>query len=600
MLSLCPRTIRDAAVRMPEWLTRWRPITVAGVVAAWVVLGLRAETFSRYQLGNPLLVVMADWIPALIWLAFGLLAWRRRPGVTIGPVMALVGLAWFLPTLGPNRWLVGISVVGTNGYLAMIAWLALAYPSGRIGRRYERIYLGVVLAWIGLEAVVDALLVDAGPSSGGVHSGLAVWNNPRLVARIQGWEQPVSAALAAGYVALLVVRFARTSPTGRRTLSGLWVGAAFLATFIVLDNTVFNGSEMVAGSYRTWAVLRAVSFGAIPVAFGLGVVKARASKGRIGRLVDELSAPVQGERLGAALARALGDPTAEVLYRAGSSGVLVDAHGRPRPMPADGCGRAATPVAHQGQELGVLIHDLSLREQPEVVQSVCSAAGLALANARLQAEVLAQLSEVQASRARIVQAGDRERRRIERNLHDGAQQRLTALRLSLRMAATHLNGNHPSLSVELDAAANELEIAIGELRDLARGIHPAILTDEGLRAALDSLIERTPIAVSLAGDLPGPLPPEIEAAAYYLIAEALANVIKHGRASHAKVALIERSGQLTVEVSDDGVGGADPSTGSGLLGLIDRVAAAGGDLSVDSPPGRGTRIVAVLPTRSAE
>jgi signal transduction histidine kinase len=343
-----------------------------------------------------------------------------------------------------------------------------------------------------------------------------------------------------------------------------------------------------------------LSFGAIPVAFGIGVVQARASRGRIGRLVDELSGPGQGERLGAALARALGDPTAEVLYRAGSSGVLVDAQGRARQVPADRQGRAATPVSHQGQELGVLVHDVALREQPEVVQSVCSAAGLALANARLQAEVLAQLSEVQASRARIVQASDRERRRIERNLHDGAQQRLTALRLSLRMAASHLNGSHPALSIELDEAATELEVAIGELRDLARGIHPAILTDEGLRAALDSLIERTPIAVSLAGDLARPLPVEVEAAAYYLIAEALANVIKHAQATGATVSLSERDDRLIVEVTDNGVGGADASAGSGLLGLADRVAAAGGELSVVSPPGQGTRLLAVLPTGAGQ
>jgi PAS domain S-box-containing protein len=216
---------------------------------------------------------------------------------------------------------------------------------------------------------------------------------------------------------------------------------------------------------------------------------------------------------------------------------------------------------------------------------------------RLNAELHARLEELAASRARIVAAGDVERRRLERNLHDGAQQRLVTLALSLRVALAKLDSDPAAARAVLADAGDELALALAELRELARGIHPAVLTDRGLRAAVDVLAGRAPIPVEIA-DIPDErLPEPVEAAAYYLIAEALTNVTKYAHASAVRVRVTAADAGVSVEVSDDGVGGADPATGSGLRGLADRVEALGGSLDVVSPAGAGTSLRAEIPVK---
>jgi signal transduction histidine kinase len=215
---------------------------------------------------------------------------------------------------------------------------------------------------------------------------------------------------------------------------------------------------------------------------------------------------------------------------------------------------------------------------------------------RLNAELQARLEDLAASRARIVSAGDAERRRLERNLHDGAQQRLVTLSLSLRLALTKLETDPEAARALLQSAGSELGQALEELRELARGIHPAVLTDRGLGQAVESLASRVPVTVEV-DELPAArLPEPIEAAAYYLIAEALTNVAKYARASEARVRVARADGSVVVQVSDDGIGGADAAGGSGLRGLADRVEALGGRLDVTSPPGGGTTLRAEIPT----
>jgi PAS domain S-box-containing protein len=213
---------------------------------------------------------------------------------------------------------------------------------------------------------------------------------------------------------------------------------------------------------------------------------------------------------------------------------------------------------------------------------------------RLHAELQARLEELAASRARIVTAGDVERRRLERNLHDGAQQRLVALSLSLRLALQKLDSDPAAARDVLAEVGDELAVALDELRELARGLHPAILSERGLRAAVEMLAGRVPIPVEV--DVPDErLPEPVEAAAYYLISEALTNVTKYARASTVRVRVAPLGGSVVVEVSDDGVGGADPAAGSGLRGLADRVEALGGSLQVISPTGGGTSLRAEIP-----
>jgi PAS domain S-box-containing protein len=205
-----------------------------------------------------------------------------------------------------------------------------------------------------------------------------------------------------------------------------------------------------------------------------------------------------------------------------------------------------------------------------------------------------QEEEIRASRARIVRAADEARRALERNLHDGAQQRLVALSVTLRLVESKLREDAAGAATILEAARGELAHALEELRELARGIHPAVLTDRGLKPAIEALAGRVPIPVEL--ETPAErLTPAVEAAAYYVVAESLTNMAKYGRASSARIALTTVNGTLTVTVADDGVGGADPDRGSGLRGLADRVEALEGRLVVESPPGRGTTISAEIP-----
>jgi signal transduction histidine kinase len=216
-------------------------------------------------------------------------------------------------------------------------------------------------------------------------------------------------------------------------------------------------------------------------------------------------------------------------------------------------------------------------------------------NERLQAQLRARVEELRTSRARIVEATTKERRRLERNLHDGAQQRLVALSLTLRLAQANVGKDPGKAGQLLFAAQEELTLALGELRELARGIHPAILSDRGLEAALEALAGRAPIPVELAEVPSERLPEAIEAAAYFVVAEALTNVVKYAHASQATVSIGRYNGAAIVEVADDGIGGADPTRGSGLRGLADRVTALDGKMMLDSPAGAGTRLRAEIP-----
>jgi signal transduction histidine kinase len=249
-------------------------------------------------------------------------------------------------------------------------------------------------------------------------------------------------------------------------------------------------------------------------------------------------------------------------------------------------------VERQGEPLAALIHDPALDEG--LVRAAAAAAGMAIVNERLQAEVRAQLEEVRASRQRIVEAGDAERRRVERNLHDGAQQRMVTLAISLAMLRDRA-GIDPATAASLDQAAAELKQAIAELRELARGIHPAILTEEGLPAAVEALADRSSVQVRVVAGFDERLPGPIEAIAYFVVSESLANVTKYARASAAQVELSRRNGHLRVEVVDDGVGGAGASRGSGLRGLEDRVSAVRGSFRVQDAPGGGTCVLAEIP-----
>jgi signal transduction histidine kinase len=242
----------------------------------------------------------------------------------------------------------------------------------------------------------------------------------------------------------------------------------------------------------------------------------------------------------------------------------------------------------------MLMHDPALLDEPELLAAVTAAVGMALDNARLQAELRARLDELQGSRARILEAGQQERQRLERNLHDGAQQRLIALSLELGVLEAESDVDSEA-RVRLDRARSEIAASLEELRDVARGLHPAVVSGHGLAVALESLAARAPLPVRLTVAVEGRMPEAVEIAAYYVVSESLANVAKHSNASGATVDVRRAGGQAVIVVIDDGIGGADTELGSGLRGLADRVEALGGRLRMWSPRDGGTRLRAEIP-----
>jgi signal transduction histidine kinase len=320
---------------------------------------------------------------------------------------------------------------------------------------------------------------------------------------------------------------------------------------------------------------------------------ARAS---IADLVVELGDLPDPGRLRDGLAAALRDDTLEVGYWSPASGTYLDGDGAIVRLPAEGARRAATRLDHGASPVAVIIHDASIADDPGLVAAVAAATRLIVENSRLTSTVEEQLAEVSASRARIVEAGDAERRRVERDLHDGAQQQLVTVSLALRLARMRMgDAADPEILTSLDEAAAAAKSALAELRALARGIYPAVLTEAGLGAAIRSLADRSAVPADVTGATTERFSPVVERTAYFVVSEALTNVNKYANATLAHVTIERGPEELTVEVSDDGIGDADPARGSGLNGLVDRLAAIDGSLHVVSPRGAGTTLKATIP-----
>jgi signal transduction histidine kinase len=295
------------------------------------------------------------------------------------------------------------------------------------------------------------------------------------------------------------------------------------------------------------------------------------------------------------LAESLGDRSVAIAYWLPDREAFVDEAGRPVALPEPGSGRAWTAVEQDGRRVAAIVHDAALDTTPELVHAAAAASSLAIDNERLKADLRARVEDLRVSRLRIVEAADEARRRIERDLHDGAQQQLLALALELRVLRASISD--PEAGPLVDALGVRLDAALSDLRELARGIHPAILTRSGLEPAVAALAKRAPVPVHVESSIEGRLAPAVEAAAYFVVAEALTNVARYSEAPEARVHLRrEGEGGIIVLVTDEGVGGADPNAGSGLRGLQDRLAVVDGVLSIDSPPGVGTRLEARIPS----
>ncbi len=549
--------------------------------------------------GHALAIVVVP----LAFLVAGLAAWARRPANRLGPLMVVAAYALLLRQLRHSHDTILFTtffLVGDLAY-ALVGHVILAYPSGRVTDRYERWlmragYATVIVFPLATLFVYDGRLplfnLDAYfPRD----SLINVATSFQAEVDVQkAFEVVFYGVLAALFIVAIARRFWRATPRSRRMLAPLLLAAVAIALRAIFESAFTFADRPFAYDYLFWWQITA--FTALPLVMLAGLLRSRLAQANVGDLVLKLE-HTPPNRLRDVLADTLGDPSLELALWLPEKNCYVDAAGGEVELPEDER-RAVTRIDHEGRPLAALVHDPSLLEEPELVQAAGAAARLALQNARLQAEMRAQLLRVQESRVRIVAAGDEARRRIERDIHDGAQQRLVALGLQLRSAQRRLGDDvDPEVEALLDAAVDELQVAVDELRELARGVHPAILTEEGLAAALESLASRTPFPVSLEV-LEGRFPPQVEATAYFVTCEGLANVAKHAEASKAAVTVARRDGVLTIEVSDDGIGGALPVNGSGLSGLADRVEALGGKLRVESQPGQGTRVLGEIPCGS--
>jgi signal transduction histidine kinase len=391
---------------------------------------------------------------------------------------------------------------------------------------------------------------------------------------------------------VLIWRRWRSLPLWQRRRPAQILINCFSLSLIMLAALLIAGAFQLPG----FEIIRLATFavaGLAPLAFLAGLLDARLAKAGVGELLVQLRANPAPD-LRELLAKALRDPTLSLIYWLPQYGSWADQDGNPATIPEPGGSRRVTLLKQNGEEIAALVYDATLGEEPDLVEAVSAAAGIALENGRLEAELRARLQELHGSRTRVVEAQQNERRRLERNLHDGAQQRLVALALELGLLAEQADSD-PATQTRLKRARSEVAQSLDELRDIARGLHPAVVSGHGLAVALESLVAATPLEVQLKTDGLPRLPEPLEVAAYYVVSESLTNAGKHAQATRVTVDVGVTDGTLIAEVIDDGIGGADSERGTGLRGLADRVEALNGRIRVWSAAGSGTRVRAEIP-----
>ena len=580
VLPLAPERHRPAPKPALLWI-----LGLAAVAFCVLTAVLAAVNAELYQ---PALRVVLVWWITLPYIFAGMVAWRRRPDSAFGPLMILAG---FITQMSMLQW-TSLPLPNTIGQLCDLlvaaVWLHifLAYPTGRLAGGAERVVVVVgYVAALGLQVVILAL--------GGFDDNhlLSVVKRPHAAEAVENVQLLVLSALALIGVGLLWGRW-RSLPRWQRRRPTQIVIECFGLSLVMLAALLVAGAFQLPG----FEVIRLVTFavaGLAPLAFLAGLLDARLAKAGVGELLVQLRTDPTPD-LQALLAQALRDPTLSLIYWLPQYGSWADQDGNPTSLPRSDNGRRVTFVKQNGEQIAALIYDAGLGDEPELVEAVSAAAGIALENGRLEAELRARLQELQGSRSRVVEAQQNERRRLERNLHDGAQQRLVALALELGLLAEKAN-NDPATQERLKRARGEVAESLDELRDIARGLHPAVVSGHGLAIALESLAAVTPLEVHLKTDGLPRLPEQLEVAAYYVVSESLTNAAKHAQADTVTVEVGVTTDTLIVEIVDDGIGGADSERGTGLRGLADRIEALNGHLRVWSSVGKGTRVRAEIP-----
>jgi signal transduction histidine kinase len=552
-----PRPARD---RLTGWPARlWKAAWPAGVV-----LGLGAEWLARS--GQSLPAAGADLAVGWTLLGCGLLIYAHTPRGSVGPLLALAGLSWFLGTLAGSR-IGAVAVVGSALlflHRGPLCHAIIGYPAGR---RSDRVRTLVLIVCYVYAAVVPLARNDVVTI---IIACLVVAVTTQDYARAVGPDRRARVTAVAAAVLLAI------------PLAGGSLVRLMAAPGSGLDQTV------VLSIYETVLIVIALGF---LTDFLLG----RWTQAAVTKLVIDLGGEAETGTLRTRLAHALGDRSLAIAYWLPEQNEYVDDLGSPVELPPAGSGRAVTIIEHAGDRIAALVHDAAVLDDPNLVDSVALAARIALSTVRMQADMQRRVAELDSSRRRILEAGDAQRRRLQQRLQASAGQRLAHVRQLLDLAVREAQAlPDETMARGLQAARRDLEEAQADLGELARGIHPAMLTERGLGPALASLAERAPVPVRLVTTAER-LPAVIETAVYFVCSEALANVAKHSGATGVDIQVRVESGTVTVLVADDGIGGADPSAGSGLNGAGDRIGALGGRLVVESPSGGGTRLLADIP-----
>jgi signal transduction histidine kinase len=564
-----------------------------GISAIWLAA-------SSAHLEHPTATALYRCYLAVAPMLVGVYWWHRRPANRFGPLLIAFGLVAWIISWQSSDWPLAFDLgVLAEGPLTFLTfYLFIAFPSGRLDTARDRllmagwafVLLGFFLPW----ALGSPVIAGGGPLSGCVPACptnvLQVGSAPRLVETLGRWETYTGLVVTVATLAVYVSHLRAASHPRRRALIAV---ASSSLLFLPIFFTYHFSAQILKldpGTLETmsWFVVGARIL--LPVGFLLAMVQAELFAGVArGRLLERLMARPSPERWRDDVARALDDPELRLGYWDVDARRHRDASGSDLTPPDADTGRTWVEVDRDGQPVAAMIIDGALAEDPELVRAAASATTLAVENGNLE-------GELRHSQARIVAAGNAERRRIERDLHDGAQQRLVALRIHLAIASTELDGSEQQALVE--RLGVQVEEALEDLRALAGGVYPKMLTDAGVGAALSAVSRNAALPVTIQDGWRRRHGEAVETAVYFSCLEALQNAAKHaGPDARARVRLAEENGDVRFTVEDDGRG-FDPRTvlrGAGLENIADRVAAAGGTLHVDAAPGRGTRVTGRLP-----
>ena len=561
------------------WAILWTAGLAMGLVALWFAA---LEPLFSFMARSPLAAIVglgAGWTV----IAVGLVSWRRQPGNVAGPLLAVAGFAWFVvewanPASGSSTAFT-VGLVLSAACPPLVCHAVLSYPRGRLESASEKVVVGLayVTSLVGLGLLTNLVFDPARERCVFCPTNLvSVDSDAVIYAMVARLGLALTVAWTVFAVLLIARRLGRSSSTRRRVIAPVLVPGAFFVAFAAADaayrlrRTGLAIDEVEVGLW----VLEAVALVGIALGVMFEWVRASRTRVRVAQLVIELGESPAPGALREVLSSVLGDPELELAYSIGD-GRFVDAEGQVVEVGRQP-GRTVTPLVHGQRVVAVIDHRGELLDDPARVEDVIVASRLALESECLQAELRAQLEDLRASRVRVVEAADAERRRLERNLHDGAQQRLVSLSMALRLVRRALEStSDPSMMERADEANDELRAAIAELRDLAHGIYPAVLTDEGLAAAVEALQETSAIAIDL-DELPeGRMDPRVEAAAYFIVAE----TAMRATAGRIKVMIRRLADRLVVEVQKDG---PPPDT---IVDLEDRVGAMDGSVAVEADGG---------------